>query len=99
MKQCIDIEELYEELVARGQERTDIKWGEIIKYKPSEVYKIAKEICSSKERKKWIEKQVYFFGTPYYECPYCQYSLSLNGSLEDNRINYCPHCGEKVGTG
>ena len=44
----------------------------------------------------WIEKD-WFDGDIYYDCSTCGNSwVTIEGTPQDNGMNYCPHCGAKM---
>lgn len=46
---------------------------------------------------RWVEKEVYD-GDVYYDCSACGESwVLLDGNPADNGMDYCPHCGARMG--
>lgn len=45
----------------------------------------------------WVEEEVYD-GDVYYDCSACGESwVLLDGNPADNGMDYCPHCGARMG--
>lgn len=41
----------------------------------------------------WVEKE-WFDGDTYYDCSACGHSwVTIEGTPQDNEMNYCPYCG------
>ena len=46
---------------------------------------------------KWKETEVDMWGDIAYECPYCDFILSLASSTpKENEFYYCPKCGKQL---
>ena len=68
-------------------------------YQGADVLEALDEQPTIEERKtgKWIEKDGWD-GDVYYDCSACGESwTTIEGTPWDNDMNYCPHCGAKMG--
>ena len=79
----------------------NIKDGEIFKYKAKggtvRAYKLVPSV-SAERVGEWTAEIGYEGEVLYYECSNCKEAFSLlEGTPEENKYNYCPNCGARMG--
>lgn len=63
----------------------------------SAIYNIPAVDAEPVRHGRWVEKEVYD-GDVYYDCSACGESwVLLDGNPADNGMDYCPHCGARMG--